>query len=146
MSCVRILLVDDFEPWRRFLSSTLQMRSDWQVVDQASSGPEALQKARELEPDLILLDIGLPAMNGITVARQIRRLIPKSKIVFLSENLSFDVVREALQVGAVGYLLKSDEGWQLIAAVQAVVQGNVFISEAISSQQSIMRDMQVDCT
>lgn len=146
MSLVRILLVDDFEPWRRVASSTPNLRSDWQVVDQASNGADAVQKALELEPDLILLDFGLLAINGITVARQIRRLISKSKIVFLSENNSFDVVNEALNVGARGYLLKSDEGRQVIAAVQAVLQGNVFISEAVSKQHFLTRDVASDHT
>jgi DNA-binding NarL/FixJ family response regulator len=128
---VRVLLVDDSEPWRRFVCSTLEKAPDLQVIGEVSDGLEAVQKAEELKPDLIVLDIGLPTLNGIEVARQIRRLVPDSKILFLSQESSADVVREALSLGALGYVVKAHAGTELLAAVQAVLQGNQFVSKGI---------------
>jgi DNA-binding NarL/FixJ family response regulator len=85
-------VVDDYPPWRRFFSATLQKRPELQVISEASDGLEAVQQAQQLHPDLILLDIGLPSLNGIEVAREIRELSPTSKILFVSENRSLDVV------------------------------------------------------
>ena len=96
---VRILVVDDFEPWRRFLRSFLQQRTAFQIICEASDGLEAVEKSRELQPDLILLDVGLPTLNGIEAAEQIRKVSPRSKVIFLSENTVPEVVREALLVG-----------------------------------------------
>jgi DNA-binding NarL/FixJ family response regulator len=93
-------MVDDFEPFRRFACSTLGRRPELQVTGEASDGLEAVQKAQELKPDLILLDIGLPTLNGIEVARQVRKLAPKSKIIFLTQESSADVMQEALSLGA----------------------------------------------
>ena len=96
---VRILLVDDFEPFRRFIRSQLQPRLDLELIAEASDGLEAVRAAEQLHPDLILLDIGLPKLNGIAAARQIRKLCPESKIVFLSQESSADVIEEALNSG-----------------------------------------------
>jgi CheY-like chemotaxis protein len=93
MSSIRILIVDDFKDWLRQLRLLLQARPAWQVIAEASDGPEAIQKAKELKPDLILLDIGLPRLNGIEAARQIRQLSLSSKIIFLSQNRNLDIVR-----------------------------------------------------
>ena len=100
LSTVRILVVDDFEKFRQFVVEMLGKRPELQVVGEASDGLEALQKAVELRPDLILLDISLPSLNGIEVARQMRSLVPESKIIFLTQESSPDVVQEALSVGA----------------------------------------------
>ena len=102
LSLIRILIVDDFEDWRRQVHSLLQARPEWQVIAEASDGSEAVQKAEELKPDLILLDIGLPKLNGIEAARQIRQRSPSSKIIFLSQNNDLDVVQAALSTGASG--------------------------------------------
>ncbi|MGA9964975.1 MAG: response regulator transcription factor, partial [Terriglobales bacterium] len=118
MAVVRILVVDDLEPWRRFVSSTLQGQSDLEVISGVSDGLEAVQKAEELQPDLIVLDIGLPKLNGIEAARQIRKLVPKSKILFLSQESSDDVVHEALSLGARGYVVKIQAGSELLSAVE----------------------------
>jgi len=131
-SATRILLVDDYEPWRRFVSTTLQKRPELQIVGEVTDGFEAVQKAQQLRPDLILLDIGLPTLNGIEVARRIRELSPKSKILFLSENRSWDIAEEALRTGAGGYVVKSDAVGELLPAVEAVLSGKRFVSASLA--------------
>ena len=114
MSSVRVLVVEDFEPFRRFLCSMMEDGSQLQVICEVSDGLEAVQKAQELRPDLILLDIGLPGLNGIEAARQIRKLVPQSKILFVSQESSADVIEEALSLGAVGYVVKAHAGSELL--------------------------------
>ena len=128
---VRILVVDDFQPYRQFVSSILQQRPEWQVVCEASNGLEAVQRAEELQPDLILLDIGLPNLNGIEAATRIRNLAPQSKILFVSQESSVDVVQEALRLGARGYVLKAHAQQDLLAAVEALLEGKRFVSSAL---------------
>jgi DNA-binding NarL/FixJ family response regulator len=122
-----ILVVEDFEPIRRFVCSALESRAEFQVIGQASDGLEAIQKAEELQPDVILLDISLPKLNGIAAARQIRTRVPKAKILFLSENTSPGTVEDALRTGASGYVVKSEAGKELLGAVAAVIQGGQFV-------------------
>src|SRR5882672_8809290 len=98
MSSLRVLVVEDFEPFRRFICSTLERRPDLKIICEVSDGLQAVQKAQELNPDLILMDVGLPGLNGIEAARRIRKLAPKSKIIFLSQESSPDVVQEALDL------------------------------------------------
>jgi len=98
------------------------------VVGEASDGLEAVQKAVELQPDLILLDIGLPRLNGIEAARQIRELVPESKIIFLTQESSAYAVREALSLGARGYVIKIMAASELFTAVEAVLSGETFVS------------------
>jgi CheY-like chemotaxis protein len=105
-----------------------------QVIGEVSDGLEAVQKALELQPDLILLDIGLPTLNGIEAARRIRSLAPKSKVLFLSENYSADIARGALSTGGCGFVIKSDAGIELLAAVDAVVRGMQFVSARLTGQ------------
>ena len=121
-------MVDDFEPFRQFVCLTLVKGPDLQVVGEASDGLEAVQKAAELKPDLILLDIGLPTLNGIEAARQIRKLALESKIIFLSQESSADVVQAGLSVGAWGYVVKARAGSELLAAMDAVMSGKKFVS------------------
>ena len=130
-STVRVLIVDDYEPWRRFVLSSLQKLPELQVVGEASDGWEAVQKSRQLQPDIVLLDIGLPTMNGIEAARQIRQQLPNARILFCTENLSPDVAEEALQAGAGGYLVKSDAGRDLLSAMTSVIQGKRFVSRTL---------------
>jgi DNA-binding NarL/FixJ family response regulator len=127
MSSVRVLVVDDFEPFRRFICKTLAKRPNLKVVCEVSDGLEAVQKAEELQPDLIFLDIGLPTLNGIAAAREIRTLAPESKIIFVSQESSPDLVHEALNLGARGYVLKTTAGSDLLAAVDAVLDGRRFL-------------------
>jgi DNA-binding NarL/FixJ family response regulator len=129
---VRVLVVDDYEPWLRFLRLTLLARRELEVIGQSSDGAEAIQKAKELQPDLILLDIGLPTLHGIEVARRIREISPTSKILFVSENRSPEVAEEALESGGGGYVLKSDAARDLLPAIRAILEGKRFISPALA--------------
>lgn len=117
---VRILVADDYEPWRRVISRTLQRQPELQIIGEASDGLEAVRKAEELKPDLILLDIGLPNLDGIEAARRLRKLSPKSKILFVSQWCSADLVQEAFDVGAQGFVAKVDVGSKLLTTVNAV--------------------------
>ncbi len=132
----RVIVVDDYEPFRRFVCSTLGKRRDLQVIGEASDGLEAVRKAQELKPDLIVLDIGLPTLNGIEVARRIRKLCPECRILFLSQESSVDVAQEAFSLGAMGYVVKAYVGRELSAAVEAVCQGRQFVSKGLSSHNS----------
>jgi DNA-binding NarL/FixJ family response regulator len=131
-SSIRVLVVDDFEPFRRFVCSKLEQRPDLQVIGEALDGLEAVRKVQELQPDLILLDIGLPTLSGIEAARRIRKFAPESKIIFVSQESSADVVQEALSLGMCGYLVKSQAQSDLLAAVDAVLEGRQFASGGLS--------------
>jgi DNA-binding NarL/FixJ family response regulator len=123
----RVLVVDDYEPWRRFVTATLQKQSTLQVIGEASDGLEAVQMAEELKPNLILLDIGLPKLNGIEAARRIRSVSPESKIIFVSQETSIDIVQLVFSLGACGYLAKIDAEKEILAAVTAVLRGERFV-------------------
>jgi DNA-binding NarL/FixJ family response regulator len=110
------------------LQTILGEKPELQVVCEVSDGLEAVRKARELQPDLVLIDIGLPSLNGIEAARQICQLSPKTKIIFLSENYSAEIMKEALRPGGCGYVIKSEAGSELLDAVEAVILGKQFVS------------------
>lgn len=133
---VRVLVVEDSEPFRRFVCSRLGKRWDLQVIGEASDGSEAVRKAEKLKPDLIVLDIGLPTLSGIEVARRIREFCPECKILFVSQLSSADVAQEAFSLGAMGYVVKAYAGRELSAAVEAVCQGRQFVSKGPSSHNS----------
>ena len=135
MSLIRVLIVDDFENWRCQIQLLLQARPAWHVIAEASDGSEAVQQAQDLKPDLILLDISLPKLNGIEAARRIRQCSPSSKIIFLSQNNDLDVVRAAVGTGALGYVLKTDAGRELLPAVDAVLVGKQFFSSSVKGHQ-----------
>jgi DNA-binding NarL/FixJ family response regulator len=126
-----VLLVEDFGPFRAFVSTLLREKPDFEVVSEASDGLEAVRRARELNPDLILMDIGLPGLNGIEAARRIRELAPRSRIVFLTQEGSSEVVEEALSSGALGYVHKPRAGNDLFPAVAAVLEGKQFVSDGL---------------
>jgi DNA-binding NarL/FixJ family response regulator len=127
-SALRILLVEDFEPFRKLIRSILLDKSGLQIIAEASDGLDAVQKASELNPDLILLDIGLPTLNGFDAARLIRRLSPHPKILFVSQEFSPEIVEEALSLGDCGYVLKTKLASDLPAAIAAVLHGKTFVS------------------
>jgi DNA-binding NarL/FixJ family response regulator len=107
MAPLKVLLVDDYEPFRRFVRLVLQIKPELQIVGEASDGLEAVQKARDLHPDLILLDVGLPKLDGIKAARRIRSVAPRTAILFVSQESSSEIVLEALSTGGMAYILKS---------------------------------------
>ena len=134
MSPMRVLVVEDFAPFWQFIRSTLAERPDVQVIGEVADGLEAVQKAELLEPDLVLLDIGLPTLNGIEAARQIRKLAPACKIIFVSQESSSEVVQEALKLGAWGYVVKTRAASDLLAAVDALLEGRQFVSVGLAIQ------------
>ena len=131
MPRTRILVADDFEPWRTFVRQVLARCKSFEVIGEATSGLEAVQKAEELRPDLILLDISMPELNGIEAARRIRAIVPESKILFLTLLRSSDIAREALDAGAQGYVIKTDAESELLPAIEVVLQGKQFISSRL---------------
>ena len=135
LSSIRILVADDYEGWRRQACLLLQARPELQVICEASDGSEAVQKAEVLKPDLIFLDIGLPTLNGIEAALQIRQRSPSSKIIFLSLDNSLDVVQEALSTGVQGYVYKGRAQCDLLPAIDAVLKGNQFLTNALKHLQ-----------
>ena len=134
MASVCVVVVEDHEEFRRFICSSLEKAPELQVVGIVSDGLTAVQKAEELRPDLILLDIGLPNLNGIEAARRIHQLSPESKMLFVSQESSVDVVREALGTGAHGYVVKIDAGSELLIGVSAVLRGDQFVSRRFAGQ------------
>ena len=134
MSPMRVLVVEDFAPFLQVIRSTLAERPEVQVIGEVADGLQGVHKAEVLEPDLVLLDIGLPTLNGIEAARQIRKRAPDSKIIFVSQESSWDVVQEALNLGAWGYVLKERTANDLLPAVKAVLQGRQFVSFGLSIQ------------
>ena len=129
---VRVLVVDDFEPWQNFVSATLQKQQELRIIGRVCDGLAAVRTAEELHPDLVLLDIGLPSLNGIEAARRIRKVSPASKILFVSENRSVDLVEKALETGAGGYVTKANAGSELLLAIKLVLRGKRFISAGLA--------------
>jgi len=128
MQKIRVLVAEDFAPFRHFVRSTLSQRSNLQIVGEVSDGQEAVQKAKELKPDLMLLDVGLPTLNGIIAARQIRNFIPHVKIIFVTQESSAEIAEEAFNSGGCGYVVKARAGSDLLVAVDAILEGKQFIS------------------
>jgi two-component system nitrate/nitrite response regulator NarL len=127
-SAVRILLVEDFEPLRNLIRAILEQNPALRIVAEAGDGLEAVQKAADLKPDLILLDVSLPLLNGFDAARLIRKLAPDSKILFVSQDFSASTAKEATNPGAFGCVAKSRAATDLLPAIAAVLLGNTFFS------------------
>ena len=130
---IGVLVVDDHEPFRRFVRTTFSTKPELKIISEASDGLEAVQKAVELQPALIVLDIGLPGLNGLEAARRIRKLSPQSTILFLSQESSPDIVQEALSLGALGYVMKAHAAIDLLIAVEAVLRNEQFVSSALKA-------------
>jgi len=133
-SCKQVLLVEDSLPFRTFVSRDLLNCSGLQVVGEVSDGLSAIQLAQELQPDLVILDIGLPKLNGIEAAREIRKRSPKARIIFLTQESSAELAQAALETGAAGYVVKMAAGRELMPAITAVLSGERFVSSAIRQQ------------
>ena len=134
---VKVLVVEDYEPFRRFVCSALQQRAAEFDLTEASDGLDAVQKAVTFEPDLILLDIGLPHLNGFEVAKQIRSLVPDTRILFVSQESSLEVIQEAFRVGGQGYVQKSRAQSDLMAAIDAVLAGERFVSNGLEVSDTL---------
>jgi DNA-binding NarL/FixJ family response regulator len=134
-------VAEDFTSIRQMLVAILQDIPNIQIICEVTDGLHAVEKATELNPDLILLDIGLPSLNGIEAARRIRDLCPKSKIVFVTQEVSPDVVREALGAGANGYVVKTDAGRDLRPALEAVLRGEQFVSRTAATAIANLRNV-----
>ena len=119
-SKTRVLVVDDYKPWQDFICSMIEGAQGVQIVGRASDGLAAVQKASELQPDLILLDLGLPILNGIEAALRIRQCAPKSRILFVSENRDRGIADAAIAAGAVGYIVKSHAAKDLLPVLNAL--------------------------
>ena len=129
---VRILVVEDFAPFQRVIQSTLEENPELQIVGVASDGAEGVRQAEKVQPDLVLLDIGLPKLNGIEVAKRILKSTPQCKILFVTQESSGVLVREAFRAGAHGYVLKGRIFVELLSAVKVVLEGNQFVSTGLS--------------
>jgi DNA-binding NarL/FixJ family response regulator len=128
---IRILVADDYADWRVLIRSVVQQRSDIQVICEVGDGLEALAKTEELKPDLVLLDIGLPGLNGIEVARQLILLSPNSRAIFVSSNNSPDIVQAALNTAALGYVYKPHIYRDLLPAIESALAGKAFVSSGV---------------
>jgi DNA-binding NarL/FixJ family response regulator len=129
---VRVLVVDDHRPLREWVRSKLETSERFQIVEEAGDGCEAVAKAQRLNPDLVLLDIGLPDQSGIETATLLRQVIPQVTILFLSQNSDPDVIRAALNDGANGFVLKSEADGELLPAIEAVLRGETFSSKQLA--------------
>ena len=128
---VRVLLVDDFTPFRQWIRSKLETQQNFEIAGEAVDALEGIRKAQELTPDLIVLDVALPSMNGIEAAKQLCRAVPSAKILFLSRHADEDIAQCALSNGAKGYVVKSDAERELFPAMEEVLRGGEFVSRGV---------------
>ena len=119
---ISILIVDDVEEWCRQIHTILQVHPEWKIVAEACDGPDAVREATELRPDIILLDIGLPTLNGIDAAKIIRQRCPESRIIFLTQNQDSEIMSEALSIGRAHYVLKTNAATELLDAIEAALR------------------------
>ena len=131
MTPVRILIADDHDVVRQGVRAVLEAEPEWIVCGEASSGREAVAKAVELRPDIVVLDISMPELNGLEATRQIRRVVP-AKILILTVHESDQVVTEVLDAGADGYVLKTDAGRKLVEAIRALLRHQTFFTERVA--------------
>jgi DNA-binding NarL/FixJ family response regulator len=139
MHHTRILVVDDHDAVRRGICSILSTVPEFDIVCETSTGEEAVAKAQGYLPDIVLLDISLPRIGGLEAARSIRAVSPLSRILFMSQYDSKEMVQEAFSAGGTGYLLKSDAGRELLNAIRAVQVGTLYVSDKIvfSGQETL---------
>jgi DNA-binding NarL/FixJ family response regulator len=130
MTAVRILIADDHEVVRQGVRTILEGQAGWVVCGEASTGRDAVTKAVDLQPDIVVLDISMPDLNGLEATRQIRRVVP-AKILILTVHESDQVVTEVLDAGAHGYVLKADAGRTLVEAIRALLERQEFLTERV---------------
>ena len=131
MSVIHILLVDDFASWQLLLQELFESETEFKIIATANDGLEAIHKAAEMQPDVILMDISLPKLSGLEAAQQIRMLSPNSRILFLTERRDSDFIDAAFQAGALCYVLKSDAKSDLCAGIRAALNGQRFVSRSL---------------
>jgi|CXWL01.1.fsa_nt_gi DNA-binding NarL/FixJ family response regulator len=129
---IRIMLVDDHNVVRRGLAALLEMEGGFEVVAEAEDGETALRRAGEVQPDVVMLDLSMPRLNGLETARRLRRQLPQTQVLVLSMHEDEEFVAQALQAGAGGYVLKRSMEEELFLALRAVANGNVFVSPAVA--------------
>ena len=132
MGAFRILIADDHEVARKGIRSLLEDHAGWEICAEARDGREAVECASKLKPDVFLLDIGMPNLNGLDAARQILAMNPEARILILTVHDSEQTVREVLAVGARGFMLKSDAGRELVAAVEALQNRRTFFTSRVA--------------
>jgi DNA-binding NarL/FixJ family response regulator len=128
-SVIRILIADDFDPWRAQVRHLLRGQSEWQIVAEASDGWEAIRKTIELRPDILLLDISMPHVNGLEACETILESLPEVRVIFLSVTTHKEVMSAALARGAKGYVLKQNALRELVPAISSVLLGRPFVPE-----------------
>ena len=133
MKSLRILLADDHELVRKGLRAVIEAQSGWQVCGEATTGREAVAKARELQPDIVVMDFTMPELNGMEATRQICAVLPRTQVLILTMHESEELVREVLAVGARGYVLKSDAGRALVDALKALAEQKPYFTSKISA-------------
>ncbi len=129
---MRVLVADDHEIVRRGLCSLIEGQPGWKVAAEAADGREAVEKTRELKPDLTVMDISMPSMNGLEATRQIMKDCPESKVLVLTVHDSDPLIREVLDAGARGYVLKADAGRDLVAALEALRRNKTFFTAKVA--------------
>src|SRR6204780_5704942 len=129
---LRILIADDHEVVRRGLSALLQSHEGWEICGDAKDGREVVEKAKELKPDVVILDVGMPNLNGLAATRQLLQQNPQQKVIVLTITDSDEVIREALNAGARGFVLKSDAARDLVSAVEALQRNRMFFTPRVN--------------
>ena len=132
MTKIRVLLADDHAVLRAGIRALLDMQADIEVVGEAGDGYQAVARVRELQPDIVLMDVGMPGLDGMAATRQIKSDYPNTRVLILTQHENKEYVRPALKIGASGYVLKRAEGDELLTAIRAVYAGGTFLDPAIA--------------
>jgi DNA-binding NarL/FixJ family response regulator len=132
MAALRVLVADDHEIVRKGIRSLIEEREGWEVCGEASDGRDAVVKAQSLEPDIVILDISMPLLNGLEATRQIRKNRPTSQVLILSMHETEQVIQQVLEAGAMGYLFKSDAGRDLVGAIEALERNKTFFTSKVA--------------
>lgn len=133
---IRVLVVDDSQRWQVYILKRFETESDLKIVSVASEGWEAVQKAADLKPDVILMDLNLPGINGLEATRRIHAISPDSRVLFLSEQGSHEFVVAAFEAGAFAYILKSDAASDLMPGIRAILESREYVSRSLRRRRS----------